>query len=104
MLVLIMMIMQTRRIFIEFCSNHLLQYRARELTQLQSILQNQIERFGSHMFKEGSIILGARTNYDNQYFGVRVEDTNPNGSGVSATESFRAESVGKFYKGVTLVL
>ena len=53
------------------------------------------------MFKEGSIILGARTNYDNQYFGVRVEDTNPNGSGVSATESFRADSVGKFFKGLT---
>ena len=53
------------------------------------------------MFKEGAIILGARTNYDNQYFGVRVEDTNPNGSGVSATESFRAESVGKFYQGQT---
>ena len=75
--------------------------QARELTQLQTILQNQIERFGSHMFKEGAIILGARTNYDNQYFGVRVEDTNPNGSGVSATESFRAESVDKFYKGQT---
>ena len=53
------------------------------------------------MFKEGSIILGARTNYDNQYFGVRVEDLNPNGSGVSATESFRADSVGKFFKGLT---
>ena len=75
--------------------------QARELTQLQSILQNQIERFGSHIFKEGSIILGARTNYDNQYFGVRVEDTNPNGLGVQATESFRADSVGKFYQGVT---
>ena len=75
--------------------------QARELTQLQSILQNQIERFGSHMFKEGAIILGARTNYDNQYFGVRVEDTNPNGGGVQATESFRADSVGKFYKGLT---
>ena len=37
----------------------------------------------------------------NQYFGVRVEDTNPNGSGVSATESFRTESVGKFFKGLT---
>ena len=75
--------------------------QARELTQLQSILQSQIERFGSHIFKEGSIILGARTNYDNQYFGVRVDDTNPNGSGVQATESFRADAVGKFYQGVT---
>ena len=75
--------------------------QARELTQLQSILQSQIERFGSHIFKEGSIILGARTNYDNQYFGVRVEDTNPNGSGTTATESFREAAVGKFYQGQT---
>ncbi len=75
--------------------------QARELTQLQSILQNQIERFGSHIFKEGSIILGARTNYDNQYFGVRVEDINPNGAGVQATESFRVDAIGKFYQGET---
>ena len=33
--------------------------QARELTQLQSILQNQVERHGNHMFKEGSIVIGA---------------------------------------------
>lgn len=32
--------------------------QARELTQLQTILQNQIEEFGSHVFKEGSIVRG----------------------------------------------
>lgn len=32
--------------------------QARELTQLQSILQNQIERFGENVVKEGSIIKG----------------------------------------------
>jgi hypothetical protein len=31
--------------------------QARELTQIQSLLQNQIERFGSHVFEEGSIVL-----------------------------------------------
>ena len=31
--------------------------QARELTQLQSILQNQVESFGSHMFKEGSMVI-----------------------------------------------
>lgn len=31
--------------------------QARELTQVQTILQNQIERFGSHVFDEGSIVL-----------------------------------------------
>lgn len=32
--------------------------QARELTQLQSVLQNQIERFGSNIFKEGTTISG----------------------------------------------
>src|SRR6056300_1137306 len=32
--------------------------QARELTQLQTILQNQIERFGSNIFKEGTTISG----------------------------------------------
>lgn len=31
--------------------------QARELTQVQTILQNQVERFGSHIFEEGSIVL-----------------------------------------------
>ena len=32
--------------------------QARELTQLQSILQNQIQRFGDNIFEEGSMVLG----------------------------------------------
>lgn len=32
--------------------------QARELTQMQTILQNQIEQFGDNIFKEGSIIKG----------------------------------------------
>ena len=32
--------------------------QARELTQLQSILQKQVERFGSNIYKEGTIISG----------------------------------------------
>ena len=31
--------------------------QARELTQLQSILQKQIDRFGKHVFEEGSIVI-----------------------------------------------
>ena len=31
--------------------------QARELTQLQSALQNQIERHGSHIFKEGAMVI-----------------------------------------------
>ena len=40
--------------------------QARELTQLQSILQNQVQRFGQHMFKEGSqVIPGEITLFNN---------------------------------------
>ena len=38
--------------------------QARELNQLQSILQTQVERFGNHIFKEGSIVLGGMTTID----------------------------------------
>ena len=37
--------------------------QARELTQLQSILQKQVERHGSHMFKEGSIVIPGQLSY-----------------------------------------
>ena len=35
--------------------------QARELTQLQSILQNQVERFGNHVFRDGSKVYGAES-------------------------------------------
>jgi len=41
--------------------------QARELTQLQTILQNQIERFGDNIFVEGTIIQGCNFNYDSSY-------------------------------------
>jgi len=41
--------------------------QARELTQLQSILQNQVERHGNHMFKEGSIVKPGQLSYSNAF-------------------------------------
>lgn len=37
--------------------------QARELTQLQTILQNQIERFGRHIFENGSMVIGGEVFY-----------------------------------------
>lgn len=34
--------------------------QTRELNQIQTILQKQIERFGSHVFREGSLVLGGQ--------------------------------------------
>ena len=49
--------------------------QARELTQLQTILQNQIEQFGQHFFKEGSMVIPGQIGYDNQYHAIQLEDT-----------------------------
>ena len=41
--------------------------QARELTSLQSILQGQIDSFGTHMFKEGSVVIPGNLTYDGQF-------------------------------------
>tara|TARA_B100001250_G_scaffold96842_1_gene81098 strand:- start:1244 stop:8341 length:7098 start_codon:yes stop_codon:yes gene_type:complete len=49
--------------------------QARELTTLQSILQGQIEKFGKHMFKEGSVVIPGVFKKDVTYSCVKVEST-----------------------------
>ena len=53
--------------------------QARELTQLQTILQNQVERFGEHVFKEGSIVKGASISDEDIYF-AKLNDANTSSS------------------------
>lgn len=48
--------------------------QARELTSLQSSLQNQIESFGSHLFKEGSMVIPGNVTYDQNYYAVKIND------------------------------
>ena len=38
--------------------------QARELTQIQSLLQNQIDSIGRHIFKNGSTVVGGNITYD----------------------------------------
>ena len=56
--------------------------QARELTGLQSILQDQIAKFGQHVFKEGAKVIPGNTSYNdnfacveinNEYLGVTVK-------------------------------
>ena len=44
--------------------------QARELTTLQSILQNQVERFGRHMFKEGSMVIPGQIAYSGKVHSI----------------------------------
>jgi len=50
--------------------------QARELTTSQSILQNQLEDFGSHLFKNGSVVIPGNLVYDSRYHAVKLNPTN----------------------------
>jgi hypothetical protein len=49
--------------------------QARELTQLQTTLQNQIARFGQNIFKEGAIVIPGQQIFDKFYSFVKLTDT-----------------------------
>ena len=49
--------------------------QARELTGLQSILQNQIDKFGQHFFKEGAKVIPGNTAYSQSYYAVELNNT-----------------------------
>ena len=49
--------------------------QARELTQLQSTLQNQIEKFGGHVFAEGAMVIPGSTGLDTQYYSLKLAST-----------------------------
>ena len=49
--------------------------QARELNTLQSILQDQVEKFGSHVFKEGSLVIPGSTTFDNNFYAVKLNLT-----------------------------
>lgn len=71
--------------------------QARELTTSQSILQNQIEKFGKHFFKEGSVVIPGSIAYDPEYSSVQIDPTH---LGISV--SFYIDKlVGKLIKGET---
>ena len=48
--------------------------QARELTGLQSMLQNQIEKFGQHFFKEGAKIIPGNTTYSKKYTCIQLNN------------------------------
>lgn len=82
--------------------------QARELTQLQTAIQAQIDRFGSHVFKEGSPVLGGQASLDTNYEFVKLESTfsdggttyYPEGDGGSNL-SYYTSAVGLTVTGVT---
>jgi len=66
--------------------------QARELTQSQSILQNQIERISDHLFEKGAMVLPGEIAFDLDYYAVKL---------TSKTFATVAEYIGKELTGVT---
>lgn len=71
--------------------------QARELTQLQSIMANQIERFGRHIFKEGSQVIPGSLNYDDEYYAIKLQSSYSS----SAISTYLSSYVGKEITGAT---
>jgi hypothetical protein len=69
--------------------------QARELTQLQTILQKQIERHGSHVFKDGSKVFGGDLTYNGALDAVKIQSL----FGVENVEDYAAELVGTNIRG-----
>ena len=47
--------------------------QARELTQLQTVMQEQVSRFGDHIFKEGSKVFGGDVTLNTQVNSLKLE-------------------------------
>jgi len=46
--------------------------QARELTQSQTQLQNQIERVSDHIFDKGAMVIPGEIGYDLDYYAVKI--------------------------------
>ena len=71
--------------------------QARELTQLQTILQKQISRHGNHVFKQGAMVVPGQISYDNNAHYVKLQTSY---NGVS-TESILSSISGQTVVGTT---
>jgi len=70
--------------------------QTRELTTLQSILQNQIERFGSKFFNNGGVVIPGNCAYIPVYNAIEVETIY---KGINV-ENFLSDLIGKVLTGV----
>ena len=71
--------------------------QARELTQLQTILQEQINKLGSHIFEQGSMVIPGDINVDMQYDYIQLEST----FNAATVETYRTEFLDKIIESTT---
>ena len=67
--------------------------QARELNQMQTILQDQIDKFGRQIFKDGSVTEGCAFTFNNQYDYVKINDNYVNNFAISTIADFQNQLV-----------
>ena len=60
--------------------------QTRELNQMQSIMQDQIEKFGRFVFKDGSVTEGCSFTFDDNYTYVKINDNYSNNFAYTITD------------------
>ena len=60
--------------------------QTRELNQLQTLLQKQIERFGDNIFKRGTIVDGCDITFYNEYPYIKIKDNQNDGAPVNVAQ------------------
>lgn len=70
--------------------------QVRELNQLQSILQSQIDKFGSSIWKNGTAVIGGGCTFDRKINFISFETANLN------DENIDASKIGKLIQGVLI--
>ena len=71
--------------------------QARELTQLQTVIQKQVERFGNHMFKDGAMVIPGQVALDTKLAYVKLTTE----FGSVNTSAFVKNLIGKVVEGQT---
>ena len=78
--------------------------QARELTQMQSMVQNQIDRFAEHIFKEGSIVRGCQATYEQDISYLKLRDNSSTGASVNVASFLDKTIIGSTKKVRALVI
>ena len=71
--------------------------QARELTTVQSILQNQVESIGTHLFKDGAMVIPGQVGYDLNVDAILLQESFLG----SDVETYRTQLDGTIIAGLT---
>ena len=71
--------------------------QARELSTMQSILQNQVESVGTHLFKDGAMVIPGQVGYDLNVQAVLLQESFLG----SDVETYRSQLTGTIIEGLT---